>query len=1378
MPPHFYFDPNWQMYDPLCNPYWGYYYNYIQGFDPSYFGCPPQAINNPYFYGYPPAIPPHVYFNMQRQMYSRERDSTRSESVESVPRIVVTPTNEASQYSSDSYFAPNSCNESSDDTADEEIKNKNLLRVIKQDSNSDDDSSSDEKMLPLKFDNCTRSLKSVPSVSNINVYVNEDEDSNESDNVLKQQFQDDEEKSCESMMDDDTTELGDGEELSEDTEIIVDEHFPHQLSIIYEENESQIKSRRSSIISSCSTMSDCSTTLMEEDNLAVDIECEDGDFQSDGEDDANSVTVRLPLKFSFSRSKDNLVNTTLTVGESEFSDHSSGTSNSRSRSSFREMSEKKSQSPASLQNQLSKSDSIPEVSVTFKLQSKGKTPDRSLSTPSTPSTPPQVLIRNTSIESDSDISVSFSLPRKSKAASEEKQMELLLVPETSNEEKTETSDNSTENKKFIDTDLNTSIDAFEDIKKGMEEITFSLCSRICALKQNSLTLQNNNDSCRSSSTSQIDDIETDTECDWSWNCKTKENDVKNSLEEDKESSYAERATNAAILQENNVSDSSMSDSEEDESFTGSESEEDPVKVTKKTETLETEKDGDVDFWQTISSANKSFEVKDVSEDLKEKSCVWKDTNEGFNWLDDAVSDVENNNDSKDTVQVISISEKGHIEHYIEPTNDESEYEETDQEDYSDEIQEPVRAPTPPKAIVFIEPKQLTHIVPPVESESEYETDSEVEEMDELPKTTAPQTAHPNTSIKPIGAHESEGESSDDESEEDNHSEEHEKTLKAPDINVSMDITNKNVAREITEDENESESSSEEESDEVFESPKHSLNLQTEPHSNEIKRCESGVLPLLKSCKSTDIVYPRLLTTYNSLGSNMTSESGISIVTENNDDSESEYEEDSFEGPAPSTNNIDSNQINEGLTTEILNDGDETDEIKINIKNKISMFEKNQSVAMLSDNDKSKVPRVSAKYSFKYREMSEPPKESSAKCFRNIARAVSEAKDLIRSKPLIDLMNERRSMPPADVEERKSVRDRISSFEGEERRESFKKYGYSKVRRNETPLMSPFGRSVDESEEDSGVTSDIGKQVSENETDSENFPELRKLSRYQRANTHSRLYKLLHGDDSDGEDEDQEEVLVKIEEPPRKPKKIVHNVSVTRRNNPNAAFEAESMEERRQRLCLPLSHQSSSGADSMSSSATPSPTPGLINEKLVNELVQSLLLQKKGKMFKNLPIEKLHAAAVKILQEDMDSNGTISSTDESLAAFSTVDSTPALTPQEFRNHSSYSEYYDSWNNQAEPEYVSPSKAFKSLQEQQIQISGSKKLWNVRCPRILSSKSVNKDLKRLSEVRESESPEPYSNSLPLSRRSMSTEPMSEENNISKGVQERRISRICNT
>lgn len=220
-----------------------------------------------------------------------------------------------------------------------------------------------------------------------------------------------------------------------------------------------------------------------------------------------------------------------------------------------------------------------------------------------------------------------------------------------------------------------------------------------------------------------------------------------------------------------------------------------------------------------------------------------------------------------------------------------------------------------------------------------------------------------------------------------------------------------------------------------------------------------------------------------------------------------------------------------------------------------------------------------------------------------------------------------------------------------------------------------------------------------------------------------------------------------------------------------------MEERRQRLCLPLSHQSSSGADSMSSSATPSPTPGNVNEKLVNELVQSLLLQKKGKMFKNLPIEKLHAAAVKILQEDMESNGTLSSNDESLAALSTVDSTPALTPQEFRSHSSYSEYYDSWNNQTEePEYVSPSRAFKSLQEQQIQLNGNKKLWNVRCPRVLSSKSVNKDLKRLSEVRESESPEPYSNSLPLSRRSMSTEPMSEENN--KSIQERRISRICNT
>jgi len=534
-------------------------------------------------------------------------------------------------------------------------------------------------------------------------------------------------------------------------------------------------------------------------------------------------------------------------------------------------------------------------------------------------------------------------------------------------------------------------------------------------------------------------------------------------------------------------------------------------------------------------------------------------------------------------------------------------------------------------------------------------------------------------------------------------------------------------------------------------------------------------------------------------SNMTSESGISF--ENNDpDSEDNdgYEEDSEDEHVMnnSKNKVNSNLQNDAKTTKELpqlitfdeRSYEKPNEIKVNVKGRISMFERAMSEERTIERPK-EIPKVASKYSFRHRETSEPPSQLTLPTVKNndksySNRAISEMKEVPKNQKLIDLINQRKSLPPTSDEnlERKSVKEQISSYEtgtnesdANEKRENYRRYGNSKA------MLSPLARSIEESgEEDSGVTSDFCKHQSENETDSENFPELRKLSKYERASTHSRLYKLLHGDDDipekpESPDETAKEGPTRI---PYKSKKIVHNVSATRRQNPQAALQAETMEERRQRLCLPLTHQSSSGAESMSSSTTPSPTPGMINEKLVNELVQSLLSQKRGKMFRDLPIEKLHAAAVKILQDDMESNGTFSSADESTVP--TVDSTPALTPQEFRNNSSYTEYYDSWqtkelNNSQSAEDFSDvtliqSKAFRNLQDQQC--NTNKKLWSARCPRILSSKSINKDLARLSEVRESESPEPIHSRSP-SIRSMSTEPMSGENritNIHQNHQER--------
>ncbi|XP_031619249.1 uncharacterized protein LOC116338259 [Contarinia nasturtii] len=270
--------------------------------------------------------------------------------------------------------------------------------------------------------------------------------------------------------------------------------------------------------------------------------------------------------------------------------------------------------------------------------------------------------------------------------------------------------------------------------------------------------------------------------------------------------------------------------------------------------------------------------------------------------------------------------------------------------------------------------------------------------------------------------------------------------------------------------------------------------------------------------------------------------------------------------------------------------------------------------------------------------------------------------------------------------------------------------------------------LDESEleeTDSGV--DIHRQISEDiDTESECYSELRKLTRYERAQTHSRLFKILQEYESDMSDvekskADEEEVM-----PLYRPKKIVHNVSITRKQNPELAKQAETMAERRERLHL--NHNCSSiDTDNPSSSASPSclsPTPS-VNEKLIDELVQSVLKQTKRRNLRNIPIEKIQSAARKAWlqqQEENDSCDTYSSS---------FDSTPALTPQEFHD-----DYYDS---DADGNIdIFPSKAFKHLQEQSV-YGRKNKLWAARCPRVLSSKTVNSDLSRVTETRESQTPE---------------------------------------
>lgn len=262
------------------------------------------------------------------------------------------------------------------------------------------------------------------------------------------------------------------------------------------------------------------------------------------------------------------------------------------------------------------------------------------------------------------------------------------------------------------------------------------------------------------------------------------------------------------------------------------------------------------------------------------------------------------------------------------------------------------------------------------------------------------------------------------------------------------------------------------------------------------------------------------------------------------------------------------------------------------------------------------------------------------------------------------------------------------------------------------------------ETDSGV--DIHRRGSDEiDTESECYSELRKLTRYERAATHSRLFKILQEYETDVSDVEKSKIDDDIM-PFSRPKKIVHNVSITRKQNPELVKQAETMAERRERLHLSY-NSSSIDADNPSSSASPSctsPTPS-VNEKLIDELVHSVLQQTKRRNLRNIPIEKIQAAARRALIQQNEENN------DSCDTFSSFDSTPALTPHEFQD-----DYYDS-----DPDRhmdILPSKAFKNLQEQST-YGRRNKSWAARCPRVLSSKTVNSDLSRVTETRESQSPE---------------------------------------
>lgn len=250
------------------------------------------------------------------------------------------------------------------------------------------------------------------------------------------------------------------------------------------------------------------------------------------------------------------------------------------------------------------------------------------------------------------------------------------------------------------------------------------------------------------------------------------------------------------------------------------------------------------------------------------------------------------------------------------------------------------------------------------------------------------------------------------------------------------------------------------------------------------------------------------------------------------------------------------------------------------------------------------------------------------------------------------------------------------------------------------------------EDDSGVTSDMSRHISETDTDhDQEFTELKKMSPYKRANTHSRLYQLL-------QDECE---LDKLD--------TTGDVSV-----PN-----------KEKLSLPL------GCHSIDNSNVSTPTSPIVSDKLVKELVQSLLNKKKGRIFRNLPVEKLHAAAIRILQEDVDYDTFSSTSGESSLLESPAEHSPSSTPlQRTVNrgsgaYSNYNDYYETWASASIQESLGsdiiPSRAFKILQEHVKPgvVPGFIEGLQAKCPKVSSATN----LPSVMEVRDSLTPVPESN-----------------------------------
>ncbi|KAK4874779.1 hypothetical protein RN001_014139 [Aquatica leii] len=322
----------------------------------------------------------------------------------------------------------------------------------------------------------------------------------------------------------------------------------------------------------------------------------------------------------------------------------------------------------------------------------------------------------------------------------------------------------------------------------------------------------------------------------------------------------------------------------------------------------------------------------------------------------------------------------------------------------------------------------------------------------------------------------------------------------------------------------------------------------------------------------------------------------------------------------------------------------------------------------------------------------------------------------RIKSLQDYVASKKFQDQQDTEVKISIKERISQLKDNYNQLTINAKSHKTNSCSRKSSIKSY-EGCSEEEGDSGVTSDVSRHVSEVESDLDFF-ENRK-NQYQRALTHSRLFKLLQ-DECDCDDE------------------------------PEVEIENKTMIQRRDCLSLPLK-QPGSDPESFSSSGFTSPGSPTINDKIVNEIIQNLIVKKQGKVFKNMNIEKLQAAALRILQEDMDGLETLSSSEESGTILDPKKSEITNVPTEcYLNFNDYSQYYDSWSD-AERLYdgydIVPSKAFRLLQEHSAtNRTGAIAGLLARCPRVLSNKNVQKELMKPIECQNSPTSSPVPEQFP--------------------------------